>query len=320
MPKIGIIYGMENTFPPALVDRINSKRIHGVVAEHIKTGVVRMAEPSGYRVIVDRISHHIDFYRAYLKNAMLNGTIVINNPFWLSADDKFLNYSLANKLGVAVPRTVVLPHKQHPPGTSVHSMRNLVFPLDWDSVFNYVGFPAYLKPLTGSTWRSAAKVHNPEDFFKAYDESGARCMTLQQCIDFEQCFRCYVIGQEKVHIIRYDPHLPHQQRYLTGPPPDAEPLRDRLVSDSLTLCRALGYDFNTVEFAVQDGVPYATDFLNPAPDAEIHSVGEANFEWIIENMAQLAIEKALGDERPQLQYRWFHFLDPEPMKAAPQGV
>jgi hypothetical protein len=320
MPKIGIIYGMENTFPPALVDRINSKHIHGVVAEHIKTGAARMAEPSGYRVIVDRISHHIDFYRAYLKNAMLNGTIVINNPFWWSADDKFFNYALADKLGVAVPRTVVLPHKQHPQGTSVQSMRNLIFPLDWDSVFHYVGFPAFLKPLAGADWRSAAKVHNPEEFFKAYDETGTLCMTLQQSIEFEECFRCYVVGQEKVHIMRYDPRLPHQQRYLSDPALRSESLRDRLVGDSLTLCRALGYDFNTVEFAVQDGVPYATDFLNPAPDAEIHSVGEANFEWIIENVAQLAIEKALGDERPQLQYRWFHFLDPEPMKVEPQHV
>ena len=153
MPKIGVIYGMENTFPPALVDRINQKRIPGVVAEHIKIGAIQMAEPSGYRVIVDRISHDIDFYRAYLKNAMLNGTIVINNPFWWSADDKFFNYALAGKLGVAVPRTVILPHKQHPPGTSVTSMRNLIFPLDWEGIFHYVGFPAFLKPFSGGGWK-----------------------------------------------------------------------------------------------------------------------------------------------------------------------
>ena len=95
--KIGIIYGMENTFPPALVDRINARAVPGVVAEHVKIGAIRMAEPSGYRVIIDRISHDIPFYRAYLKNAVLGGTIVINNPFWWGADDKFFNYSLASK-------------------------------------------------------------------------------------------------------------------------------------------------------------------------------------------------------------------------------
>ena len=116
MKKIGVIYGMEETFPGALVDRINAKKVDGILAEHIHVGGVRMDQPSGYRVIVDRISHDIPFYRAYLKHATLFGTIVINNPFWWGADDKFFNYSLANQIGVATPRTVVLPHKAHPAG------------------------------------------------------------------------------------------------------------------------------------------------------------------------------------------------------------
>ncbi len=132
MIKIGVLYGMEESFPPALVDRINAKRVSGVVAEHLKTGGVEMAAPSGYGVIIDRISHDIPFYRSYLKNAVLTGTKVINNPFWWSADDKFFNYALASKLGIAVPATVLLPHKEHPEGTTDRSMRNLEYPLDWD--------------------------------------------------------------------------------------------------------------------------------------------------------------------------------------------
>src|SRR5580704_6078666 len=134
MARIGVLYGMEESFPPALVDRINSMGAAGVHAEHLKVGGVRMAVPSGYDVIVDRISHDIPFYRSYLKNAALSGTIVINNPFWWSADDKFFNYALALKLGVAVPPTVLLPHKKHPAGTTSHSMRNLEYPLNWDAI------------------------------------------------------------------------------------------------------------------------------------------------------------------------------------------
>ena len=78
--KIGIMFGMENTFPPALVEKINGMKVEGVTAEFVKLGGVKMAEPSGYRVIIDRISQDIPFYRAYLKNAALSGTIVINNP------------------------------------------------------------------------------------------------------------------------------------------------------------------------------------------------------------------------------------------------
>src|SRR5256885_11807786 len=107
---------MENTFPGAFVERVNSMNLPDVKAECVQIGGVKMADPSGYAVIGDRISHDIPFYRAYLKNAALNGTVVINNPFWWSADDKFFNYALASKLGVAIPPTVILPHKEHPKG------------------------------------------------------------------------------------------------------------------------------------------------------------------------------------------------------------
>ncbi len=315
MPKIGIIYGMENTFPSALVERINSKNVPGVTAEHIKIGGVKMAEPSGYRVIIDRISHDIEFYRAYLKNAVLTGTIVINNPFWWSADDKFFNYALASKLGVAVPNTVVLPHKMHPPGTSVQSMRNLAFPLNWDEIFEYVGFPAFLKPFSGGGWKNVYKVNSREEFYTAYDQTGSMCMTLQSAVEFDEYFRCYVVGQEKVQVMKYDPKQPHHLRYLKDSRASSPELYERVCRDALTLCRALGYDFNTVEFAVENDIPYAIDFLNPAPDADVHSVGQANFEWVVENMAQLAIEKALSAEQPQTQYHWGHFLNGGPAKA-----
>ena len=309
MKKIGIIFGMENTFPGAVVAKINDMKIDGLEAEFIKIGGVKMAEPSGYRVIIDRISHDIPFYRAYVKNAVLNGTIVINNPFWWGADDKFFNYSLATKLGVAVPRTVVLPHKQYPPGTTDQSMRNLVYPLNWEEIFDYIGFPAFLKPFSGGGWKHVYKIHSVEEFFLFYDQTGDLCMTLQQAIEFDEYFRCYVVGQEKVHIMRYDSKQPHENRYVKNPPSVEPRLHERIVADALTLCRALGYDLNTVEFAVQHGVPYAIDFMNPAPDADYNSVGPENFDWIVNAVAELAVKKAVSDEEPAREYRWSVFLN-----------
>lgn len=315
MRKIGIIYGMETTFPPALVDRINSLQVEDVVAEHILIGGIKMAEPSGYRVIIDRISHDIEFFRAYLKNAALGGTFIVNNPFWWGADDKFFNYALASKLGVAIPPTVVLPHKSHPPGTTDRSMRNLIYPLNWDEIFEYVGFPAFLKPFSGGGWKHVYKVDSPEDFFKAYDETGTLCMTLQRGVKFGDYFRCYVVGQEKVHIMRYDPRAPHHERYVKNPAPIEPAMYERVVKDCLTLCRALGYDLNTVEFAVEDGIPYAIDFLNPAPDADINSVGFENFEWIVNAVAEFAIQKALEEPKP-VDIRWASFLSEQPKAIA----
>jgi glutathione synthase/RimK-type ligase-like ATP-grasp enzyme len=307
MARIGILYGMEESFPPALVDRINSMGVAGVRAEHLKVGGVRMAVDSGYDVIIDRISHDIPFYRSLLKNAALSGAKVINNPFWWSADDKFFNYALAAKLGVAVPPTVLLPHKTHPPGTTDRSMRNLEYPLDWDGIFRYVGFPAFLKPHDGGGWKDVYKVNSPEELFAAYNQSGDLCMTLQAGVKFQEYFRCYVVDQRQVHVMRYDPGAPHHLRYVPGNPPAAGELEQRMVADALTLCRALGYDLNTVEFAVEDGVPYAIDFMNPAPDAGLESVGPDNFRWVVDRVAEMAVARAQAP-RQEPELRWARFL------------
>jgi hypothetical protein len=299
---------MENTFPGALVEKINSRNMEGISAEFVEIGAIRLDKPPVWAVIVDRISHDIPFYRAFLKHAVLNGTTVINNPFWWSADDKFFNYSLAAKLGVAAPPTVILPHKSYPPGTTDKSMRNLQFPLDWDGVFGYVGFPAFLKPVNGGRWRDVYHVHGKEDFFRAYDQSRDLCMMLQRAVDFTDYFRCYVVGQEKVRIMYYDPRRPHAERYLKDPKPAEKKLLEKVEKDSLTLCRALGYDLNTVEFAVQDGVPYAIDFMNPAPDADLHSVGRENFAWIVEAVADLAVKKAKAAKPKVPEFHWSAYL------------
>jgi glutathione synthase/RimK-type ligase-like ATP-grasp enzyme len=176
MKKIGVLFGTENSFPGALVEKINARNIEGIQAEFVVAGAAQLDKAAGYAVIVDRISHEVPFYRAYLKHASLNGAAVINNPFWGSADDKFFNYALAAKLGVAVPATVILPHKQLPAGATDRSLRNLEFPLDWEGVFAYVGEHGFLKPVDGGGWRDVHHVRNREEFFRAYDESRDLCI------------------------------------------------------------------------------------------------------------------------------------------------
>lgn len=308
MKKIGVLYGRENTFPGALVAKINELGAGAITAESLSLGAITMEQLYDYRVIVDRISQDVPFYRAVLKHAVMQGVTVINNPFWWTADDKFFNYALAHKIGVAIPKTALLPHKQHPPDISSQSLRNLLYPLNWEEIFEYIGFPAFLKPYSGGGWKHVYKVHSPEEFFAAYDQTGDLCMTLQASVEFTDYFRCYVIGKKNVHIMRYDPRQPHERRYVLDGPPIDPAMHDRLVSDCLKICNALGYDMNTVEFAVQDGIPYAIDFLNPAPDADYHSVGPENFAWIVNAMAELAIEEANKKTSKPKDYRWAKFL------------
>ncbi len=301
--RIGVLFGMENAFPDALVDRLNSSGVPGISAEFVRIGAVRMDAPSGYRVLIDRISHEIPFYRAFLKTAALDGTAVINNPFWWGADDRFFNGALAARLGVAIPPTVALPHKEHPPNTTAQSMRNLVYPMNWGDVFEYVGFPAVLRPSVGASARDLFVVRSPKEFFDAYDQTRDLSMILQRAVHTQAAFRCYVVGQQAVRVMPYDPLGPHQERYLRDWPAVDATLIARLERDALTLCRSLGYDVNLIEFEVEDGVPFATDFLNPVPDADLHAVGHAHFDWFVNAVADLAVRRALEPPRgPEL--RW----------------
>ncbi len=308
MKKIGILHGMERSFPEAFVERINGMGLKDIKAEPVLIDMVRQGVGDDYAVIIDRISQDVPFYRAYLKNAAISGTAVINNPFWWSADEKFFNNALAVKIGVPVPKTVILPSHERPTDTSDSSFSNLKFPLSWEKIFEHIGFPAYMKPHAGGGWKSVYKLNNMDDFFKSYSETSQLVMMLQEEIIFEDYFRCYCLGGKHVRIMQYEPRNPHHLRYQSNNGPASAKLLKQVNDYVLQLCHALGYDFNTVEMAVRNGIPYAIDFCNPAPDADIKSVGQENFEWVVEHASKMAIERAQAQKPGKDNLTWGTFV------------
>ena len=307
MKKIGILYGKERSFPMAFVERINSKAIDGITAEPVRIDKSMQGEPTEYAVIIDRISQDVPFYRTYLKNAALTGTAVINNPFWWSADDKYFNNCLMTKVGVPIPKTVILPSRELPADTTDESFSNLAYPMDWESIFSYIGFPAYMKPFAGGGWKSVYKLRSAEEFFEKHNETGQLVMLLQEEIVFDEYYRCYCLGKKHVRIMPYEPRNPHHLRYVADFKPSPERLR-QMEDIVLLINHYLGYDFNTVELALRDGIPYAIDFCNPAPDAERTSVGEENFEWVVETAANYAIEKAMQYKDGRDNLTWGEYV------------
>lgn len=299
--KVGLLVGREWSFPPAFIDEVN-RRDEDVVAELVKLGGTRMDEPIPYSVIIDRISHEIPYYRIYLKYAVLQGVTVINNPFMWTADDKLFEAALATKLGVASPKTVALPNKAYVPGI-VHdeSLRNLVYPLDWQQIVDYVGFPCVLKDALGGGWKDVFVCHSMDELLHHYDHFGLLTPILQEFIEWDQYVRCVALGQEEVMPIKYDPgerkyHVEHEHL--------SPELGRRVVDDTLKLVRALGYDMDSLEWAIRDGVPYAIDFMNPAPDMDIYSLTPFYFEWVVKHMADLAIQLAKNPRPQSTNLRW----------------
>lgn len=299
--KVGLIVGREWSFPPAFLEEVN-RRNEGVVAEFVKLGGIHMDEPCPYAVIVDRISHEVPFYRTYLKQAALQGTHVVNNPFMWTADDKFFEAALATRLGVASPKTVVLPNKEYVPGI-VHneSLRNLEYPLDWQGIIDYVGLPCVLKDAHGGGWKEVYVCHSLEELIHHYDHSGLLTMVVQEFIKWDHFVRCIALGQEEVLPIKYDPR---ERKYHVEHDHLSPELGKRIVEDTLKLVRALGYDMNSLEWAIRDGVPYAIDFMNPAPDMDINSLTPHYFEWAVTHMADMVIRLAKNPRPQGRDLRW----------------
>jgi hypothetical protein len=308
MMKVGLLCGREYSFPPAFLGRVNALgKKDGVAAEFVKLGGTRMGEPAKYRVIVDRISHEVEYYRGYLKHAALEGTYVINNPFWWTADDKFFNYSVAAKLGIAIPKTVLLPQKGYPASVDINSesLHNLEYPVDWDALLDYVGRPAILKPFSGGGWKHVYKVHNREELLAAYDQTSPYCMTLQEFVDFTQYVRCFTFGKTDIVPVHYDPK---ERRYHVDHNYLSPQLGSRIIEDARKINLALGYEMNTIEFAIKDGIPYAIDFLNPAPDFERDRITPFYFDHVVEKMAKLVLDRTLHGTASNPWPRWEEML------------
>ena len=303
--KVGLLVGREWSFPPAFLAEVNG-RDAGVTAEMATLGGTRMDEPCDYAVLVDRISHEVPYYRAYLKYAVVQGVTVINNPFMWTADDKFFEAALATKLDVASPRTIVLPNKEYPPGIDHReSLRNLAYPLDWRGIVDYVGLPCVLKDAHGGGWRDVYVCRSLDELIHHYDGSGRLTMIVQEFIEWDQYVRCLCLGQQYVLPMKYDPR---ERKYHVEHDHLGSELGARVVHDSLKLVRALGYDMNTVEWAIHDGVPYAIDFMNPAPDMDVNSLTPHYFEWTVRHMADLVIRLA-KEPRPQRRdMQWDAFM------------
>jgi hypothetical protein len=305
--RVGLIVGAESSFPLAFLEEVNGRGA-GVRAELVRLGAPKMSDPVPYAVIVDRLSHEVPFYRTYLKHAVLQGCRVVNNPFMWSADDKFFGATLADRLGIANPRTVMLPHKEYAPGM-IHeeSLRNLEYPLDWQGVIDYVGLPCMLKDAHGGGWRDVHMCHSLEEMLFHFNESGRLLMIAQEYIAWEKFVRCLCLGQEDVLPMEYDPR---DRRYHEGESTMGKELHDRIVADSRRLVRALGYDMNSIEWGVRDGTPYAIDFLNPAPDLDAASLPAHHFEWAVKHMADLAIRLAFAPHQSTLP-EWGRFTGSE---------
>jgi hypothetical protein len=203
---------------------------------------------------------------------------------------------------VASPKTVVLPNKHYIPGIKHdESLRNLEFPLNWRALVEYVGLPCILKDAHGGGWRDVYVCRSLDELIHHYDTSGLLTMIVQEFIEWEHFVRCMCLGQEEILPMKYDPRA---RKYIVEHEHLSPALGARIVKDATTIVKALGYDMNSIEFAVRDGIPYAIDFMNPAPDMDVNSLTPEYFQWVVTHMADMAIALARKPRKQAKELKW----------------
>ena len=293
--RIGLVIGRERDLPEALTAAINA-HYDDLHMEMVQMGGTYLDELSPYSVIIDRMSHEIPYYRTYVKFAFLQGCYLINNPFTWSVDNKFFATALAKYYGWHTPRTVVLPNKDVATDVVPDSFRNLKYPMDWEGIIQYIGTPAIFKDVRSGGRRFAHRVHNVEELIQRYDESGTRTVLLQQVLDTDQHVHCLVIGQEKTLLLPYS--LASGRYYDELVEPDSA-LGQQMIQAALSLTRFYRYDINMLEFVILDEQLYVISCTNPSPLMDQTLMTPKQFEWIVAEIAQLAVDRA-RNPLPQL--------------------
>jgi hypothetical protein len=289
--RIGILVGQEQDWPNAFITAVN-QQTDVATAEFVKLGGTFLNERYPYDLIIDRISHEISYYRSYLKVAALQGCIVINDPLVWSADSKFFNNAITNKLALKSPRSVVLPNKEVEEENKPDSFRNLVYPMDWAGIIDYVGVPAIFKDVSVGGRRLVYRVHSVDELIQRYDESGTRTMILQQIIESDVHIHAFVMGQEKVQLLRYSLA---DGRYLPDLIDAQSTKGQTLTQAAIKLSQTFGYDINMVEFVLQGDTPYVINSTNPAPSIDKTLMNDEQFAWCLQESVALALHRL---ERP----------------------
>ncbi len=286
MHNIGI-FSVKEQFTQDLIKSINHQKRKDIHVEFAMVGETRYSQRSPYRVIIDRISSHVPYFRSCFKNSSLQGSYIINNPFGHLALDRFYSYNKTRKLGISIPRTVTLPTREYHPACGSRDLTNLKYPLDWEGIADFIGFPAILKPYESHGYRDVFNINSIKELIECYNGTGNQVMVMQEFIQADYHVRTFVIGGEHAYTIIEDPF---QGTYSEDPALLGEIDLEKIINGARNICRELNTDFNSVEFSIQDGIPYAINFLTTHPDCRRENLTADCYQWILDKLTGRIIE------------------------------
>ena len=320
--RIGLSLGADICWPAcyeAIVKRLDLdlefelERVRFQV-ERVPIEPFHIRQPSGYDLVIDRLTHWYPLRREWIKRALLgDGLYVLNNPWTVQAMEKHTSYAAMAHLGLRVPETWMLPPKAYAPtpylpwGDVQPTLERYARLFDLGAVGQAVGYPAFMKPYDGGGWVNVSRIADEQALREAYDRSGTSVMLLQRAVEPREIFvRCIGVGPQ-VRFVDYDPDAPLHDRYrlhqgFLAPAEEAE-----LVATTLAINDFFGWDYNSCEAIRSAGVWHPFDFSNIVPDTQVTSL-HAHFPWVVKALLRWTLYCA-ATRRPMRRLpRWEPYL------------
>jgi len=313
--RIGLSLGADLEWPVFFEDIVNmldlaiemdGQRISFEV-ERVTIEPFDLDQPVRYDVLVDRLTHWYHTSREWIKKAVVHDDLyVFNNPFTIQSMEKHTSYAAMLRLGLPVPKTLLIPPKEYDtagmPDLEI-TLRQYARLFDLADVGRRIGYPCYLKPFDGGAWRGVSRIENEGQLRSAYDASGRQIMHLQEAIEpFDLFVRCLAVGPQ-VNVIRYDPAAPLHERYAVDfdfvNAEEWQLLHDMV----LTINSFFGWDFNSCEALRKDGVFYPIDFANACPDSQVTSL-HFHLPWLVKAKIRWALFCAATDRGMRHHLDW----------------
>ncbi len=294
---IGLLLGAEEDWPQAfeaILRRVGpitdaSGIVHEVESERLTIEPFELTDPVRAELVIDRLAYWYYHPREWLKKAaLMNGTYLLNSPFTFQSMEKHSAYCAMVRLGLKIPRTVLVPYKN--PVDNVrwaYTSAKYNQPFDLDRIAADLGYPLYMKPFDGGGWRGVSRINNEDDLHRAYDESGEMLMHLQATVEYDKFARALSIGPETM-VMDFRPDEPMHNRYAVS----HDFLSAKAGSECATISKIInaffGWEFNSAEMLVTGDEVYPIDYANACPDVAVTSL-HYYFPWAMTALVRWSV-------------------------------
>jgi hypothetical protein len=320
---IGLLLGTEEDWPTAfetLVARVGpiedaSGTRHRVTTERITMEPFDLRDKPRYDLVVDRLAYWYYLPREWLKKvALMDDVYLLNSPFTFQSMEKHAAYCAMLRLGLKVPQTVLVPHKNPPDNARfAYTAAKYNLPFDLEQIAERIGYPLFMKPYDGGQWVGVSHIRGPAELRRAYDESGQRLMHLQAAVDgFDVFARSLSIGAETM-VMKFRPDLPMHDRYAVEHEFLSPEMGDEVVTISRLINAFFRWEFNSCETLVRGTEAHPIDYANASPDVSITSLHHY-FPWAMKALLRWCVFCVVTGRRPQLDLdtrRYFEIGDRE---------